>query len=151
MKSEDRIQSQMNAEPPNRPHKRWRGFAITIGLLALSLTILSWDFIVAEWHARDAEREITELAHNIPLNATPEQVVYVFARGEYDYLKLRTHDTWDKWYFHTPSRIGAGDWILNVTFEQGHVVEIRVGTSDNTGRRPDGAPPDRKAPAVDRP
>jgi hypothetical protein len=136
----------MNAEPPSRPNRRWRGLAIALGWVVVSVAIVFGDSIVAEWHARDAEREITDLASRIPLNATSEQVAVAFARGNYDYLKLRTHDTWDQWYFHTPYRFGATDWILKVAFAEGRVVEVRVGTSDSMGRRPDGAPPDRRVP-----
>jgi hypothetical protein len=32
---------------------------------------------------------------------------------------------------------------LVVTFDRGHVVAVRVGTSDDLSRRPEGAPPDR--------
>lgn len=110
---------------------------------AVSVILFSDDF-VAEWHRRYAEQEIIDLANKIPDNATREQVAEAFAWGNYDYLKLRTHNTRDQWFFHTPYRFGASDWILVVTFDQGRVVTIRVGTSDNLTRRPDGALPERK-------
>ena len=112
-------------------------------MFAISLAIMFGDHIAAEWHARDAEREIVDLANKISDNATREQVAEAFASGNYDYLKLRTHDTRDQWFFHTPYRFGATDWILVVAFDRGHVAAVRVGTSDDLSRRPEGAPPDR--------
>jgi hypothetical protein len=132
----------MNSELPNS-RRGWRDVAIMLGVVAAITAILFGDFIFAEWHRRDAEREIIDLANKIPDNATREQVADAFARGNYDYLKLRTHDTRDQWFFHTPHRIGAGDWILVVTFDRGHVVAVRVGTADDLNRQPDGAPPGR--------
>ena len=134
----------MNRESATREHGTWRSFAIALAVIAISLGILFGDHIAAEWHAGDAEREIADLARKIPDNATREQVAELFAGGDYDYLKLRTHDTRDQWFFHTPYRFGATDWILVVAFEQGRVVAVRVGTSDDLSRRPEGAPPDRK-------
>ena len=134
----------MNTESANREHRPWRGFVIALAVIAMSLGILFGDDIAAEWHAHDAEREIIDLAKKIPDNATREQVAEAFAWGDYDYLKLRTHNTRDQWFFHTPYRFGASDWILVVTFDRGHVVVVRVGPSDDLSRRPNGAPPDRK-------
>jgi hypothetical protein len=134
--------TQMDSKPPNSL-RRWRDVAIMVAVVGAISAILLGDFIAAEWHARDAQREIIDLAGKIPNNATREQVAEAFAWGSYDYLKLRTHDTRDQWFFHTPHRIGAGDWILVVTFDRGQVVAVRVGTSDDLSRRPDGAPPDR--------
>jgi hypothetical protein len=133
----------MNTESANREHRPWRGLVIALAVIAISLGIIFGDHIAAEWHARDAEREIVDLAKRIPDNATREQVAEIFAWGSYDYLKLRTHNTKDQWFFHTPYRFGATDWILVVTFDRGHVVGVRVGTSDDLSRRPEGAPPDR--------
>ena len=135
----------MNSELPNS-RRGWRDVAIMLGVVAAITAILFSDFIFAEWHRRDAEREIIDLANKIPDNATREQVAEAFAWGNYDYLKLRAHDTRDQWFFHTPHRIGAGDWILVVTFDHGHVVAVRVGTADDLSRQPDGAPPSRNVP-----
>lgn len=134
---------QIHPERRNGPDRRWRDLAITFAVIAVTLGILFGDHIGAEWHARDAEREVIDLAKKIPDGATPGQVAEVFAWGDYDYLKLRTHGTRDQWFFHTPYRFGASDWILVVTFDRGHAVSVRVGTSDNISRRPEGAPPDR--------
>lgn len=133
----------MNTESTHRQHRPWRGLLIAIALFATSLGIAFGDHIAAEWHARDAERELVDLATSIPDNATREHVAEAFAWGDYDHLELRTHHTSDQWFFHTPYRFGATDWILVVTFDRGHVVAVRVGTSDDLSRRPVGAPPDR--------
>ena len=126
-----------------RPSRVWRDLSITFGVIALSLAVLFGDFIAAEWHAGDARGEVIDLAKKIPDNATREQVANWFAWGEYDYLKLRTHGTTDQWFFHTPQRLGATDWILVVSFDGGHAASVRVRTSDDLSRRPEGAPPDR--------
>lgn len=130
-------------DPSHVKYRRWGDIAIAMAVAAVASVTLWTDFIAAEWHARDAEREIIDLAKKIPDNATREQVAEAFAWGDYDYLKLRTHDTRDQWFFHTPYRFGASDWILVVAFDRDHVSAVRVGTSDDIRRRPDGAPPDR--------
>lgn len=104
---------------------------------------MSWDYIAAEWYARDAEREIIALANRIPDNASREQVAESVAQGNYRHLTLRPHFTDDEWFFLTPPRVGASEWILVVAFDRGHVVAVRVRTADSLDRRPDGAPPDR--------
>jgi hypothetical protein len=79
---------------------------------------------------------VIDLASRIPDTATREQVADVFASGNYDYLKLRTHGTKDQWFFHTPYRFRASDWTLVVAFDRGRAVSVRVGTSDDVSRRP---------------
>jgi len=129
----------------SRVKYRWWGeIAIEMAGAAVVGVTLWTGFIAAEWHAHDAEREIIDLANKILDNATREQVAEAFAWGDYDYLKLRTHNTRDQWFFHTPYRFGASDWILVVAFDRDRVAAIRVVTSDDLGRRPEGAPPDRK-------
>jgi hypothetical protein len=120
----------------------WREAAI----VAVTITICGFivrDFISAEWHADAAEREIADLAGRIPIDATREYVVTAFTAGKYRHVSLRTPGAWDRWYFHTPSRFGASDWVLIVTFDGDRVTAVRVGTSDDVGRRPEGAPPHR--------
>jgi hypothetical protein len=125
-----------------------RGFLIAGSLFAILLAGMFRDHVAAEWHARDAERQVVDLANKIPDNATRERVAEVFASGNFDYLTLQRHDSRDQWFFHTPYRLGATDWILVVTFGEDHVVAVRVGTSDDVNRRPEGAPADRTAIAA---
>jgi len=101
------------------------------------------DYLMAEWHARDAEREIIALAVKIPNNATHGQVADIFAQGHYKHLTLSPHNDNDEWFIETPHRIGASDWILIVDFERGRAVSLHVGTADNSRIHPEGAPPER--------
>jgi hypothetical protein len=131
---------------------RWRNVVIvsdsrlTVWVAVVFVAAAGWilrDYVMAEWHARDAQREIADLATRIPNNPTREQVAESFAQGNYKHLTLSRHNNNDRWFVQTPPRIGARDWILIVAFERGHAVTIRVGTADDTDRRPNGAPPDR--------
>lgn len=132
-------------DSPNRTRGPWSGVGsvVTMTVIAVGIGIIFSDHIAAEWNAREAELEIIDLEKRIPTGATREQVAALFALSDYDHLRLRTHGKIDRWYFHTPFRFGASDWILVVTFDRGHVVALRVGTSDNIGRSPNGAPPPR--------
>jgi hypothetical protein len=69
-------------------------------------------------------------------------VAETFARGNFRHLTRRPHAD-DRWFFYTPFRMGAKNWIVVLDFERDRVVSVRVATSDQPGRRPDGAPPDR--------
>jgi hypothetical protein len=115
---------------------------VCVGLIfAAAILGICHEYILAEWHARDAEREISDLASKIPNSATAEQVTGL-ARGNYKHLKFAWPSV-DLLYFSTPSRFGASDWTLLVDFERGHAVRVRVRTSDSSAIRPDGAPLDR--------
>jgi hypothetical protein len=131
---------------------RWRNIVIVsdshfmVWAAVLFVAAIGWilrDFVMAEWHARDAEREVIALSVQIPNNASHGQVADIFKQGNYKHLTLSPHNDNDRWFIQTPSRMGAKDWILTVDFERGHAVSVRVGTADNTRIRPEGAPLDR--------
>jgi len=139
------LHSTKHAAASIRPASRIANSLLAAGAIILCplLLIVLWDFIAAEWHARDAEREAIAFANSIPINATRQSVESIFARGDYTYLTRRSHSGTEEWFFHTPSRVGANDWIVIVGFDGDRVVSVRVGTSDDLRRRPDGAPLER--------
>jgi hypothetical protein len=74
----DKSGGRIDSTPANS-RRHWRDIAIMLGVVAAIIAILFSDFIAAEWHARDAEREIIDLESKIPDNATIERVAQAFA------------------------------------------------------------------------
>ena len=123
--------------------RRTRGATIAFVVVVTALMIILWDVIGAEWHARDAEREVITFANSVTLGSSREAVVERFSQGGFQYLTRRGNAADAEWFFHTPLRIGAKDWIVSVGFDRDRVASVRVGTSDDVRRHPEGAPADR--------
>jgi hypothetical protein len=125
-----------------RLSRGWQN-AIAVVVVAGALTVVLWNDINAEWHAQDAEREAAAFANSIEIGASHESMTQAFARGRFRYLMGGEQFDDRDWLFHTPYRFGARNWIVIVGFESERVVSVRVGTSDDVHRRPEGAPADR--------
>jgi len=109
-----------------RPSRRRRTL-IAIAIVAGGLTVILWDVIKSEWHARDAEQEAGAFVVGIPLGATRQSVAEAFGRGSFRYLRRGESGDDREWFFHTPYRFGAKNWVVVVGFEGERVVSIRVG------------------------
>jgi hypothetical protein len=123
--------------------RRTRHATIVFGVVVTGLVIVLWDFIGVEWHARDAEREVVTFANSVTLGSSREAVAERFSLGRFQYLTRGGNADDAQWFFQTPLRMGAKDWIVIVGFDRDRVASVRVATSDNPRRRPEGAPADR--------
>jgi hypothetical protein len=100
---------------------------LVVVAVTLSLAILFGEHIAAEWHARDAEREIIDLAKKIPDNATREQVAEAFAWGYYDYL-LQIGGSGMLNAFSSRSRVAMRAFLAlagTTTMRKGEVLSLR--------------------------
>jgi hypothetical protein len=91
-------------------------------------------------HANQPHRAALLQIHDaIEIDASHAEVLAAYWQHRSDALKLHA-DQPDAWIIRMPLEFGAGDWILQIDFQDGTVSAVRVLTSDG--------PPPKDGPAA---
>lgn len=137
-----------NSSVPERtlPHWKYLPYAVWIGLLMFVLAYVTWFLFtdVFTLHgSNQANRDALNRIHAaLQRGDTHATVLEKYWQLRTDELRINTESP-KSWRVRMPLEMGAGDWSLEIDFDEatGKVTAIRVRTSN--GPAPKDGPPDK--------